>query len=123
MRKTLFALAMALTLVLSIGCCKKYEMALADLDASVIVVQKSLTQAMDIADEAVCDEGPLYDKKDRDAKMRTCYEMRALIYTTLLGEKVEYDMATGDLFYMKGEEKVAVPGGEKEEPKEPEGGQ
>ena len=110
MRRTLIGL-LALVLLLGLGCCKKYETALVDLDASIIVVQGSLVQAMDLADKAAGDEGPLYDAKDRAAKKRTCLEMRALIHTTLLGEKVEYDMETGALFYMKGEEKVTIEGG------------
>jgi hypothetical protein len=99
-------LCVALTFV---GCaCKKYEMALADLDKSVIVVENSLGQTMDLADSIAGDDGPLFDARDREARLRTCWEMRALIWTTLLGEKVEYDMEKGRLFYTKNSGEVEV---------------
>lgn len=120
------AIAMlAVLFVVTMGCCKKYETALADLDASVVVVNDSLVQTMEMANKAAKaagEEAPLYDDKDRDARIRTCWEMRALIWTTLLGEKVEYTLPAKDaegkvvpgvLFYMKGEERVPVQGNAK----------
>lgn len=110
MRKGLI-FVVVLMIAITAGCCKKYETALVDLDASVVVVHKSLVQTMDMANKAAKasgEEAPLYDDKDMAARLRTCFEMRALIHTTLLGEKVEYDMGTGELFYMDGEKKVAV---------------
>lgn len=112
MRKGLIVV-IAFALLLGFGCCKKYEMALADIDKSVVTVQVSLVQTMEMANKAgkaAGEKDPLYDEKDMAARLRTCWEMRALIWTTLLGEKVEYDMEKGDLFYMNGEKREVVKG-------------
>jgi len=116
MRRVTVVVSILVLILACASCVKKYETALVDLDASTVLVKDSLVQTMDMADKAAKaagEKGPLYDEKDRAARLRTCYEMRALIHTTLLGEKVEYDMATGDLFYMKGEEKVVIGEGSK----------
>ena len=113
------AFAIVLLLVVTVGCCKKYETALADLDKSVAVVEVSLHQTMDMANKAAKAAGekePLYDSKDIEARIRTCWEMRALIWSALLGEDVKYDLPVkeqpGLLYTMKDGKKTPVKGSE-----------
>ena len=105
-------ISVVVLLVLLCGCpTTKYEMALRDLDKDVVLVQSSLVQAMDTTDKIA--GKTVFDVADREARVRTCFEMRAKIWTVLTDQIVKYALPSeeapqGRLYYEEGSTKVDV---------------